>query len=69
KPMTGWMKLNVSGVISSGCGGVLIRDSSGKWLCGFAQMLKPNLEADEIEKEAILKGLQWAMGRSGVTKF
>ncbi|MCI66793.1 hypothetical protein A2U01_0088051, partial [Trifolium medium] len=66
--MTGWVKLNVSGVISSGCGGVL-RDSSGKRLCGFTQKLKPNLEADEIEKEAILKGLQWATGKSGVTKL
>lgn len=66
------MKLNVSGSLfpqnrSAGCGGVL-RDSSRKWLCGFAQKLKPNLKANEIEKEAIFKGLKWAMG-NGVTKL
>lgn len=57
--------LNVDGsllrereVPSAGCGGVL-SDSSGKWLCGFAQKLNPNLKVDETEKEAILRGLLW----------
>ncbi|PNX56600.1 hypothetical protein L195_g049963, partial [Trifolium pratense] len=27
------------------------------------------IEADEIEKEAILKGLEWGMGKSSVTKL
>ncbi|XP_004496386.1 uncharacterized protein [Cicer arietinum] len=55
--------LNVDGSLlrqipSAGCGGVLT-DSSGKWLCGFAQKLNPNLREDETEKEAILRGLIW----------
>jgi len=45
-------------VPSAGCGGFL-SDSSGNWLCGFAQKLNPNLKVDETEKEAILRGLLW----------
>lgn len=57
------MKLNVDGsrdhykVVSAGCGGV-VRDSSGKWVRGFAKKLDSSLEVHQTELEAILAGLQ-----------
>lgn len=65
RPKFGWVKLNVDGSLwpqSAGCGGVL-RDASGKWICGFAQKLNSNYRLDETEKEAILIGLKWAWNR------
>nr|AFK41923.1 unknown [Lotus japonicus] len=68
KPRRGWLKLNVDGSLlpdplSAGCGGVL-RDSSGKWISGFAVKLEPRRHyPDETEKEAIFRGLRWARGR------
>ncbi|KAK7348804.1 hypothetical protein VNO80_23498 [Phaseolus coccineus] len=64
KPKIGWVKLNVDGSRdhynggSAGCGGV-VRDSSGKWVGGFAKKLDSSLEVHRTELEAILAGLQF----------
>ncbi|KAK7407451.1 hypothetical protein VNO78_09391 [Psophocarpus tetragonolobus] len=66
KPEIGWVKLNVDGSrdhfndTSAGCGGVF-RDSSAKWVYGFAKRLNPdNNQAHQTELEAILTGLNIA---------
>ncbi|BAT99172.1 putative ribonuclease H protein [Vigna angularis] len=65
KPEAGWVKLNVDGSQdlfkgpSAGCGGV-VRDSSGKWVGGFAKKLGSSLKAHQTELQAILTGLQFA---------
>lgn len=59
------MKLNVDGSQdlfkgpSAGCGGV-VRDSSAKWVRGFAKKLDSSLKAHQTELQAILTGLQFA---------
>ena len=61
------MKLNVDGSRehynlngpSAGCGGVL-RNSSAKWVRGFAKKLDSSLGVHQTELEAILTGLEFA---------
>jgi hypothetical protein len=59
-PEEGWFSLNTDGAakISSrcaGCGGV-IRDDSGRWICGFSKFLG-NTTADMTEIWGLYEGL------------
>lgn len=62
-PMNGWVCLNTDGAVrvdvrTVGCGG-LIRNSGGKWLCGFSKFLR-NTSAYVAELSGVHEGLKLA---------